>query len=126
MKLDDMTYGDMKRVSALFNNENISAPGLSRMIGQKCIIRTYSAGVWFGEVEEKSGNEVIIKDARRLWRWTAGESISLSGVALSGIVQSQSKVAPAVDAVWLVAIELIPCTKTALLSIEGAEDAVAG
>ena len=34
-------------------------------IGQEVIIRTYSAGVWFGRLKEKSGNEVILTEARR-------------------------------------------------------------
>ena len=29
-------------------------------IGQEVIIRTYSAGVWFGRLKEKSGKEVIL------------------------------------------------------------------
>ena len=90
------------------------------MVGKKCIIRTYSAGVWFGEVVEKSGNEVIVKNARRMWQWWAAESISLSGVALYGIKPEKSKIAPAVESVWLEAIELIPATAKAIESIEGA------
>ena len=30
----------------------------SKMIGEAVIIRTYSAGVWFGTLAEKEGNEV--------------------------------------------------------------------
>jgi hypothetical protein len=29
-------------------------------IGEEVIIRTYSAGVWFGRLEQKDGNEVIL------------------------------------------------------------------
>ena len=87
------------------------------------LIRTYSAGVWCGELEQKSGNEVVLKNARRLWRWWAAESISLSAVATFGINQSKSKIAPEVAVIWLEAIEIIPVTEVAKKSILGAENA---
>lgn len=95
------------------------------MIGKKVIVRTYSAGVWFGTITEKCGNEVILKYARRMWLWWAAKSISLSAVALYGIKQANSKIAPAVDTVWIEAIEIIPCTEDAINSIEEAPDAKA-
>ncbi len=95
---------------------------LNTMIGKKCIVRTYSAGVWFGEIAEKSGCEVIVKNARRLWQWCAAESISLSAVAIYGINQDKSKICTPVDSVWLEAIELIPCTAKAIESIDGAKN----
>lgn len=94
--------------------------GINTMIGKKCIVRTYSAGVWFGEIAEKSGNEVVVKNARRMWRWWAAESISLSAVALHGVKRDKSKIVEAVPSVWLEAIELIPASDKAIDSIEGA------
>ena len=35
-------------------------------IDQEVIIRTYSAGVWFGVLKQKAGNEVILTKARRM------------------------------------------------------------
>lgn len=99
--------------------------GLSSMLGHKCIVRTCDAGVWYGNILQKSGNEVIIGDARRLWRWWAAKSISLSGVANYGVISSKSKIAPAVKNVWLEAIEIIPATEDAIRSIEGCPDAEA-
>jgi len=122
MNIDSMTFGELKQIAALFGNQQSSQQQstLTSMIGKKCIVRTYSAGVFFGEIAEKSGSEVIVKNARRLWQWKAAESISLSAVAIHGIVESKSKVAEAVDSVWLDAIELIPCSEKAIKSIEGA------
>ena len=94
----------------------------SFVIGQEVIIRTYSAGVWFGRLKEKSGNEVILTEARRMWRWWAKESISLSGVALHGIKQDKSRIAGAVDSIWLQAIEIIPISGTAAESIRTAQE----
>ena len=121
INIDNLTFGELKQIAAMFSASQSSAPeGLSSMIGKKCIVRTYSAGVWFGEIDQKSRNEVIVKNARRMWRWKAAQSISLSAVALHGINSTQSKIAEAVPQVWLEAIELIPCTDAAIISIEGA------
>ena len=77
-------------------------------IGKEVIIRTYSAGVWFGVLKQKAGNEVILTKARRMWSWWAKESISLSGVARHGINQEKSRICGELDEIWLEAIEIIP------------------
>ena len=122
MSIDNLTFGEIKQSAAMFSNQSALAAsqGLNGMIGKKCIVRTYSAGVWFGTVSEKSGDEVIVTNARRMWRWWAAESISLSAVAIHGIKQSNSKIAAPVESVWLQAIELIPASNKAISSIEGA------
>ena len=114
----------LKEIAELFGMINNTAKsGLDKfVIGQEVIIRTYSAGVWFGRLKEKSGNEVILTEARRMWRWWARESISLSGVALHGIKQEKSRIAGAVDSVWLQAIEIIPISGTAAESIRTAQE----
>lgn len=86
-------------------------------IDKEVIIRTYSAGVWFGVLKQKAGNEVILTKARRMYKWWAKESISLSGVARHGIKQEDSKICGEVDSVWLEAIEIIPVTGNAAESI---------
>ena len=118
--INSLTIGQAKELATLFGGAQPQQPGLNNMIGKKCVVRTYSAGVWFGEVAEKSGNEVIVKNARRMWKWWAGEGISLSSVALHGVKQDQSKIVESVPAVWLEAIELMPASDKAIASIEGA------
>ena len=122
MNINDLTIGQAKELTALFGNAQTQQQpaSLNSMVSKKCIVRTHSAGVWFGEVAEKSGNEVIIKNARRMWKWWAAESISLSAVALHGIKHDESKIVEPVHAVWLEAIELIPASDKAIASIEGA------
>jgi hypothetical protein len=97
----------------------------SLLIGLKCIVRTYSAGVWFGEIMEKSGSEVILKDARRLWSWKTNFGISLSAVAVYGIDRLESKVTTRVPLVWLEATEIIPASEVAIESISGCPEAKA-
>ena len=47
------------------------------------IVRTYSAGVFAGEVESIDGKTVVIKNARRLWYWKG--AASLSELAVRGV-----------------------------------------
>ena len=114
----------LKEIAELFGMINTSAKsGLNGFaIGQEVIIRTYSAGVWFGRLKEKAGDEIILTEARRMWRWWANESISLSGVALYGINQEKSRIAGAIDSVWVQAIEIIPISGKAAESIRTAEE----
>ena len=115
----------LKELAEMLGMKNTAAESgfNSFAIGHEVIIRTYSAGVWFGRLKEKSGNEVILTEARRMWRWWAKESISLSGVALHGIKQEKSRIAGAVDSVWLQAIEIIPISGKAAESIRTAQEA---
>ena len=114
----------LKEIAELIGMKNTAAEsGLNSFaIGQEVIIRTYAAGVWFGRLKEKSGDEVILTEARRMWRWWAKESISLSGVARYGIKQEDSRIAGAVDSVWLQAIEIIPISGKAAKSIRKAQE----
>lgn len=114
-----------KLVSVLAANKVESLSTLNVMIGQKVIIRTASAGVHYGLLEQKAGTEVILSDSRRLWQWHAAKSISLSGVAAFGIKKEKSNIAPRVKHIWLDAIEIIPCTDEAAKTIEEAPDAKA-
>ena len=114
----------LKEIVELFDMKNTAGKsGLNNFaLGQEVIIRTYASGVWFGRLKQKSGNEVILTEARRMWRWWAKESISLSGVALHGIKQDKSRIAGAVDSVWLKAIEIIPVSGNAAESIRTAQE----
>ena len=124
MNIDDMKLGDIKKIASMFGGSE-NTGGLNKMIGQKCIVRTFSAGSWFGEVSEKSGKEIILCNARRLWQWCAKKEISLSAVSLYGLKEDKSKIVAPVDRVWLEAIEIIPCTDEAIKSIEDCENAKA-
>lgn len=109
--LDELTIGDAKKLASMFGSSTpqISVSGIDNFChGKVVIIRTYSAGVWAGTLSEKSKDEVILKNARRMWQWHSEKSISLSAVAVHGINQSKSKIAPPVNEVWLMPIEILP------------------
>ena len=117
--IDDLTIREARQLANLFDGRSATS-GLNNFIGIKVIIRTYSAGCWFGTLSEKCGNEVILTQARRMWKWWAAESISLSAVAIYGINHQKSKIVEPVDSVWLEAIEIIPCAEISINSIEAA------
>lgn len=83
------------------------------------IVRTYSAGVFAGYLESRNGQEVVMREARRIWYWAGANS--LSQLAVDGTKEPQScKFPVALDRVELLqAIEIIWCTERARLSIEG-------
>lgn len=124
MNINDLTLGQIKEINSLLNlvgNTPIVENKLQHpMIGKKVIIRTYSAGVWFGLLEQKEKNEVILKDARRMYQWFCKESISLSAVAIYGINQDKSKICVSIPSIWLEAIEILPCSDEAIKSLEDA------
>jgi hypothetical protein len=40
------------------------------------IVRTYSAGCFAGHLESRKGQEVVLVNARRLWKWEGAASLS--------------------------------------------------
>ena len=82
------------------------------------IVRTRSAGVFAGEVIERAGMEVKIKNARRLWYWAG--AASLSQLAQSGTTKpKECKFPECVDSIIVTeAIELLDVTEAARASIE--------
>jgi len=116
MNIDELTIGQAKELAAMFSSTSKPAEASlsGKMIGKPVIVRTYSAGVWFGVLDQKAKNEVILVNARRMYQWWASESISLSAVAMYGIKQEKSKICAPVNEVWLEAIEIIPCSSIAI------------
>lgn len=83
------------------------------------IVRTYSAGVFAGELESRTGQEVVLRNARRIWYWMG--AASLSQLAMEGTSRpDKCKFPIAVDRVELLqAIEILDVTDVARVSIEG-------
>jgi hypothetical protein len=77
------------------------------------IVRTYSAGVFAGNLKSLKGREVVLTHARRMWSWTG--AATLSQLAQSGTSKpSQCKFPEPVDEVTLLeAIEILAVTPQA-------------
>ena len=82
------------------------------------IVRTYSAGVFAGNLESRVGKEVVLKNARRIWYWDG--AASLSQLAVDGTNKPDSCKFPCeVPEITLTeAIEIIPCTEKSEKSIK--------
>ena len=91
---------------------------MENYIGKKVIIRGNSSGVEFGELVAQEGQEVTLKNARRIWYWKG--AASLSQLAKDGTSNpSECKFTVYVDSITILdAIEIIPCTDKAIKSIE--------
>lgn len=83
------------------------------------IVRTYSAGVFAGELESRKGQEVILRNARRIWYWDG--AATLSELAMEGTSKSDNCKFPCeVERVELLeAIEILDVTEKARESIKG-------
>jgi len=80
----------LKLIEMLLNNEKSDDTSTQDkvfkhpMLGKRCIIRTHSAGVHFGDVVYAHQMEVKLENAFRLWKWENG-GLSLSAVANKGM-----------------------------------------
>lgn len=82
------------------------------------MIRTQNAGVFAGYLKERNGEEVILKNARRMWYWSG--ACSLSQLAMEGTKKAGDCKFPCeVDSITLTqVIEIIDCTEESRLSIK--------
>ena len=109
-KIDELTLGEIKQLLAFLPQQKEAPAQKHPMLGRRCLVRTYSAGVHIGDVVQIEGMEVLLKNALRLWKWEAG-GLSLSVIASQGIRGGRLN---ETEEVYLTdAIELIPTTETA-------------
>lgn len=90
-----------------------------KILNKKCIFRGDRSGVFFGTLVAENGQEVEIKNCRRLWFWQG--ACSLSEVAKIGTTKpNDCKFTVTVDTLIITdCIEIIPCTNEAIEVIEG-------
>jgi hypothetical protein len=86
INIEDLTIKQVRELQAVLgsspNPATLKQP--HPMLGRRCLIRTYSAGVHIGDVESVESMEVRLKNSLRLWKWEGG-GLSLSAVANNGI-----------------------------------------
>lgn len=89
------------------------------MANKKVVVRTYSAGVHFGELIERNGKEVQLANARRIWSWQGANT--LNEVASRGVGKG-SRVSAVVPGILLTeAIEILDCTPEGAANLESAQ-----
>jgi len=92
MNINELTLGQIKELQKLFAGSNdVIKEEKHVMLGKRCLIRTYSAGVHIGDVvwvNPKNAMEVKLENSLRLWKWEGG-GLSLSAVAINGVVKAR-------------------------------------
>ena len=87
----------------------------AKQVAKTVLVRTYSAGVHVGTLGARSGDEVELTNARRIWRWKGGNT--LHEIALHGPGRG-SQVSETVPEIILNGwIEIIPCTPEAIENV---------
>jgi len=119
LDINDLTIGQIREITAFIGGTQ-AQPKQHPFIGKYVIARCYSAGVHAGEVVSVDGENVTLKNSRRLWSWKAKEGIALSGVAQHGLKKDGGKVDVVNPEIYLTGVcELIPTTDAAKDSIHG-------
>lgn len=89
------------------------------MLNKRVIVRADRAGVFYGTLKEKNGDEVTLTNARKLWYWDGAAAVEQ--IAIDGV----SKIDNCKFTVWvdeiiiLQVIQIIPCTNKAIKIIDG-------
>lgn len=119
MDINSMTIGQAKELAAMFGAAQSAPAATHPMIGQYVIARCYAAGVHSGEVVSVDGENVVLKDSRRLWSWKAKDGVALSGLAQSGPKEG-CKIDVINPSIYLTGVcELIPVANGIKAAIHG-------
>ena len=85
---------------------------------KRVIVRTYSAGVFAGELVSRVGRKVVMKNARRLWYWSGAASLSQLAVTGTSDPANCKFPVPVPRVELLEVIEILDMTPQAWASIE--------
>lgn len=82
------------------------------------VVRTYSAGVHVGFLESRKGKEVVLTNARRIWRWRGANT--LNEMSQKGVdINSYTRISDPVPSITLTeAIEVIATSKNAQANLD--------
>lgn len=87
-------------------------------MANKFIVRCDRAGVFYGEIVSRNGQEVEMKDVRNIWYWDGAATVmQLAAEGVSKPNTCKFSV-PVESQVLLEAIQIIPCTDKAVESLD--------
>ena len=91
---------------------------MKNLIGKKVIVRADRAGVFYGTLTIKEGNEVQLTNARKLYYWSGANAVE--EIAFSGVKKSSNCKFTVVNSEITImgVIQINPCTKEAINNIE--------
>lgn len=85
------------------------------IINNKCLVRSYDAGVYFGTVTAVDGETVRMENVRNIWKWEGASC--LSQVAVDGICGG--RVSQVVESMVLNrCCQIIPCSAKSIKNLE--------
>jgi hypothetical protein len=84
------------------------------------IVRADKAGVFFGQLVNKQGDEITLNNCRKLWYWK--NACAVEQLALDGVLEAtknECKFTVTVNnAIIMNVIQIIPCSDKAIKSIQ--------
>lgn len=86
---------------------------------KKVIVRTYSAGVFYGELESRNGKETVLLNAIRIWYWSGAATLSQLAMEGTKYPENCKFGMPVLRVELLETIEILDTTEKAQESIEG-------
>ena len=92
------------------------------MIGKQVIVRSNMAGVFFGTLISKEGNEVTLENARKLYKWSGANTIE--DIADKGVNNPEDcKFTVVVKEITIFDVcQIIPCTANAIKNIKSVKE----
>jgi hypothetical protein len=92
------------------------------MIGKKVIVRADRAGIFYGELAERVGTDVKMKNVRKLFYWNGAAAVEQ--LAMEGTKRPSdckfTVIVPEMEIMQV--IQIIPCTDTAIANIEAVRE----
>lgn len=89
---------------------------------KKYIVRCNRAGVFYGEIKARKGDEVTMTNVRKIWSWcgaNAVEELAMNGSARIGECNITVTVP---EMTVMQAIQVIPCTDKAIENLDSAKE----
>lgn len=88
----------------------------------KYVVRCDRAGVFYGEIVKREGDDVVMANVRKLWHWSGANSVE--DLAMTGVTNPSG----CQFTVWVPEMtvmnpaQILPCTDKAKASIEGVRE----
>ena len=113
---EKITINGIEYIRADLVNFNVLADKVDGMM--YVMVRTDGAGVFCGYLKKRSGREVTLLSARRIWYWEG--AATLSELARDGTKKPEKCMFPCevAEVILLDAVEIIPMTEKAKKSIK--------
>ena len=79
-------------LSKLLDNNDETVKNTNDFVWKYVIVRWYDAWVWAGQLIDWTHGNIILEDARMLWRWWTKNWIGLSSLAVNGLDENKREI----------------------------------